>query len=153
MTSRSSNRNDSTSATLSRVRRTSALASSGRAAPFPYPTGRYSARTEEPSGASHTNAFFVTADGTPRHTTASRKPACAKICGIWAMCPNMSGRYPTSMTPPKAAPRTSPICRLRTMVSPEDRNSSMRMYHGPTLRRPAAASARSRPSASGRTSR
>ena len=39
------------------------------------------------------------------------------------------------------------------MVSPEDRNSSIRMYHGPMLTRPAAANARNRPSASGRTSR
>ena len=54
---------------------------------------------------------------------------------------------------PKAAPRPRPICRLRTIVSPEARNSSIRMYQGPTLNRPAAASARSRPSASGRTSR
>ena len=55
------------------------------------------------------------------------------------MCPNMSGKYPSSMTPPKAAPRSMPIWRLRTMVSPEARNSSMRMYHGPMLTRPAAA--------------
>jgi len=30
--------------------------------------------------------------GTPRHTTASRIPARARIWGIWAMWPNMSGR-------------------------------------------------------------
>ena len=69
------------------------------------------------------------------------------------MCPNMSGKYPSSMTPPNAAPRSIPIWRLRTMVSPDGRNSSMRMYHGPMLTRPAAANTRSGSSASGRTSR
>ena len=115
MQSRSSMRKDSISATLSRVRRTRALASSGRAAPLPYPTGRYSARTDDPSGASHTKAFLVTDEGTPRHTTVSRKPPAARICGICAMWPNMSGRYPTSITPPKAAPRSN----AHLQVSPD----------------------------------
>ena len=43
---------------------------------------------------------------------------------------------PRSMTPPKAAPRPMPICRLRTIVSPETRNSSIRMYQGPMVSRP-----------------
>ena len=74
------------------MRRTNALASSGTAAPLPYPTTRYSARTVEPSGASHQNAVLSTADGTPRQTTVCSNPARRSSCGIWAMCPNMSGR-------------------------------------------------------------
>ena len=71
MHNRSPMRKSATSATLSLVRRMSALASSGSAAPLPYPTGRYSVRTDEPSGDSHMKAFFVTWEGTPRQTTAS----------------------------------------------------------------------------------
>ena len=73
-------------------RRTSALASSGRAAPFPYPATRYSARTLEPSGACQRKAVRSTAEGTPRHTTACSNPASERIWGIWATWPNMSGR-------------------------------------------------------------
>ena len=57
------------------------------------------------------------------------------------------------MTPPKAVPRPMPACRLRMMVSPDTRNSSMRMYQGPTVIRPAAARAARRASFSGRISR
>ena len=35
------------------------------------------------------------------------------------------------MAPPNAAARSRPSCRLRTIVSPDTRNSSMRMYQGP----------------------
>ena len=37
-------------------------------------------------------ASLVTAEGTPRHTTVWANPAWRRIWGIWAMCPNMSGR-------------------------------------------------------------
>ncbi len=129
------------------------LASSGSTAPLPYPVGRYSARTVLPSGLDHQKAVRFTALGTPRQTTASSKPNCLRIWGIWATWPNMSGRYPTRMEPPKAAARSSPSCRSRTIVSPETRNSSMRTYQGPIATRPVAASRRSRFSASGRTAR
>ncbi len=134
-------------------RRTRALASSGRAAPLPYPATRYSARTLEPSGATHRKALRSMAEGTPRHTTACSNPADARIWGIWPTWPNMSGRYPTSMAPPKAVARRIPAWRLRMMVSPDTRNSSIRMYQGPTVIRPAPVSAASRPSFSGRISR
>ena len=49
-----------------------------------------------------------------------------------------AGSRPPS-TPPKAAARRMPGCRSRMIVSPETRNSSMRMYQGPTVSRPAAA--------------
>ncbi len=153
MNSMPSMRKSPISVSWSAIRCTRALASSGIAAPLPYPVGRYSARTVEPSGASHTKALRSTTLGTPLHTTACSNPARRRIWGICAMWPNMSGRYPTSMAPPKAAARTIPDCRSRTMVSPETRNSSMRMYHGPIDSRPAAARARTRPSFSGRTSR
>ncbi len=64
----------------------------GSTEPLPYPSGRYSARTVEPSGASHQNAARPMALGTPRHTTACSKPNWRRIWGIWAMWPNMSGR-------------------------------------------------------------
>ena len=38
------------------------------------------------------NPVPVTAEGTPRQTTASENPACRRIWGIWATWPNMSGR-------------------------------------------------------------
>ena len=56
------------------------------------PRGRYSARTDEPSGASHVKACLSIAAGTPRQTTACSIPASRRICGICATCPNMSGR-------------------------------------------------------------
>ena len=64
----------------------------GMSRPFEYEPKRYSARTREPSGASHQNAVLVMSDGTPRHTTACSSPASRRICGICATCPNMSGR-------------------------------------------------------------
>jgi hypothetical protein len=48
-------------------------------APFPYPVGRYSARTVLPSGLDHQNAVRATSLGTPRHTTASSKPNWRRI--------------------------------------------------------------------------
>ena len=48
------------------------------------------------------------------------------------------------MAPPKAVARAIPICRSRTIVSPEIKNSSMRTYHGPIVTRPAVARARRR---------
>ena len=77
-----------------------------------------------------------TALGTPRHTTACSRPARRRIWGICATWPNMSGRYPTCIAPPKRAARAMPICRSRTMVSPETMYSSMRIAHGPTPSRP-----------------
>ena len=92
MNSRPSSKKLPTSSMWSAILRTSALASSPIAAPLPYPVIRYSARTCEPSGASQLKALFSTADGTPRHTTVCSNPARCRIWGIWAMCPNMSGR-------------------------------------------------------------
>ena len=60
---------------------TKALASSGNAEPFPYPWGRYSARTDEPSGACHQKPLRSTAAGTPLHTTACSKPNAGQDLG------------------------------------------------------------------------
>ncbi len=57
---------------------------------------------------------------------------------------DLRGSSPMAASPPRAAARANPCCRFRTIVSPDTMNSSMRIIHGPTWRRPAPASARTR---------
>ncbi len=124
-----------------------------RATALPYPPGRYWVRMTVPSAPFQANASRSTDRGTPRHRQATGSPARARICGIWAQCPNWSGRYPTSMAPPSSRAPRRPYSRLRIRVSPEHRNSSARMVQGPAAKRPSVTNRVRSARRSGRISR
>ena len=125
----------------------------GRAAgpaPWRRRAGRRRCRSRRPGtrpgpgavGRRHRKAVRSTAEGTPRHTTAWSNPAWVEELGHLGDVAEHVGQV---ARPPwrrrRRCPARCPVCRLRTMVSPDTRNSSIRMYQGPTVIRPAAARA------------
>ena len=89
------------------------------------------------------------ASGTPRHTTARSIPARRRIWASGRCDRTCRGGSRRASPAPSSSARAQPSSRLRTIVSPDTRNSSIRICHGPIASRPSAISRRMSGSASG----